>query len=55
MAGTGVGALFGDGSDGDDTIEDPTTLTRDTYYDDLTVAAGERSIPAGTGSSSRGR
>lgn len=31
-----VGA-FGDGSDGDVTISSPTTLTRNMYYDDLTV------------------
>lgn len=31
-----IGA-FGDGSDGDVTISSPTTLTRDMYYDNLTV------------------
>ena len=31
--------LFGDGSDGDVTISGSTTLTRDMYYDDLTIAA----------------
>jgi hypothetical protein len=29
--------LYGDGSDGDVTIAAPTTLTRDMFYDDLTV------------------
>lgn len=30
---------FGDGSDGDVTISTPTTLTRDMYYDNLTVTS----------------
>ena len=33
----GVSFEFGDGSDGDVTISSPTTLTRDMYYDNLTV------------------
>jgi len=32
-------ALFGDGSDGDATISSPTSLTSDTFYDDLTVSS----------------
>jgi hypothetical protein len=40
-AGIGVDALFGNGSDGDETISSATTLTRDMYYRNLTVAAGQ--------------
>jgi hypothetical protein len=40
-AGVGVDALFGNGSDGDVTISGATTLTRDMYYRNLTVAAGQ--------------
>ena len=43
--GTGVDAMFGDGSDGDVTVNGATTLSRDTYYDDLTIAAGETLDP----------
>lgn len=35
----GLGELTGDASDGDVTIAGTTTLTRDMYYDNLTVAA----------------
>lgn len=46
-------AGFGDGSDGDVTISSPTTLSRDMYYDDLTVndvltTAGWRIFVKGT-------
>jgi hypothetical protein len=37
--GAGVGALYGDGSDGDATISTSTTLTRDTYYRNLTISS----------------
>lgn len=40
-AGVGLDALFGDGSDGDVTISSATTLARDMYYRNLTVAAGQ--------------
>lgn len=33
-------AFFGDGSDGDVTISSNTSLTRDMYYDDLTIQTG---------------
>lgn len=33
-------AIFGDGSDGDVTISTSTTLTRDMFYNNLTLAAG---------------
>ena len=36
-AGDTADALYGDGSDGDQTIASNTTLNRDTYYHDLTV------------------
>jgi hypothetical protein len=39
-AGTTVDALFGSGSDGDGALSGSTFLTRDTYYDDLTLAPG---------------
>ena len=42
-----VDALYGDGSDGDVTINVNTTLTRDTYYDDLTVEPGKTLNPGG--------
>lgn len=38
---------FGDGSDGDVVISGNTTLTRDMYYDDLTVDSGITLSPAG--------
>ena len=50
--GADVNRLTGDGSDGDVAINGATTLSRDTYYDDLTVAAGQTLDPAATGSSS---
>jgi hypothetical protein len=40
-AGVGLDMLFGNASDGDVTISSPTTLTRDMYYRNLTVAAGQ--------------
>jgi hypothetical protein len=40
-AGVGLDALFGNASDGDVTISSATTLTRDMYYRNLTVAAGQ--------------
>jgi len=40
-AGVGLDTLFGNASDGDVTISSPTTLTRDMYYRNLTVAAGQ--------------
>lgn len=42
----GVG-FFGDGSDGDVTISSPTSLTRDMFYDNLTVEAAQTLNPAG--------
>lgn len=39
--------LFGDGSDGDVVISGNTTLTRDMFYDDLTVNVGIILNPAG--------
>jgi hypothetical protein len=39
--GVGIDALFGDGSDGDVTISSATTLSRDMYYHNLTIAAGQ--------------
>jgi hypothetical protein len=38
--GAGVASLFGDGSDGDVTIDSETELSRDMYYDDLTLGPG---------------
>jgi hypothetical protein len=46
-AGSAAGGLFGDGSDGDVTITGPTTLTRDMYYHDLTINAGQTLNPGG--------
>jgi hypothetical protein len=40
QAGTGLGAIFGDGSDGNVTISTNTTLTQDMYYDNLTLDPG---------------
>jgi hypothetical protein len=45
-AGIGVDTLFGNGSDGNVTISSATTLTRDMYYRNLTVAPGQ-SLDAG--------
>ena len=39
-AGATVGALFGSGADGDETIESRITLDGDTYFDDLTLEPG---------------
>jgi hypothetical protein len=39
-AGVGVDALFGDGSDGTATITADTTLVRDEYYAELSIAPG---------------
>ncbi|HYJ92112.1 MAG TPA: hypothetical protein VEV84_12435 [Pyrinomonadaceae bacterium] len=45
---SGFGAgLFGDGSDGDVTIAGATTLTRDMYYHNLTINAGQTLNPGG--------
>ncbi len=38
--GVGIDALFGNGSDGTQTISTATTLTRDMYYSNLTLAPG---------------
>ena len=46
-AGIGLGGVFGDGSDGDATIAAATTLSRDMYYDNLTIAPGIRLNPGG--------
>ena len=43
---TGI-SVFGDGSDGDVTISTNTSLTRDMYYDDLTINAGVTLSPSG--------
>jgi hypothetical protein len=40
-AGIGLDTLFGNGSDGDVTISSTTTLTRDMYYRNLTIAPGQ--------------
>jgi hypothetical protein len=45
--GVGVNAIFGSGVDADVTISAPTTLTRDMYYDDLTIASGQTLNPGG--------
>jgi Collagen triple helix repeat (20 copies) len=47
LTGSGVDALFGDGSDGDVTINGATTLSRDMYYRNLTVADGQTLNPGG--------
>lgn len=39
-AGATVGALFGSGVDGDETIDSRVTLEADAYFDDLTLAPG---------------
>ncbi len=46
-AGPGVNGIFGTGADGSQTIASDTTLTRDTYYQGLTVAPGVTLNPAG--------
>jgi hypothetical protein len=43
----GISSLFGDGSDGDQTIATDTTLDRDTYYHDLTIAPDTTLNPGG--------
>jgi len=45
--GGGASPLFGDGSDGDVTITAGTTLTRDMYYHNLTINAGQTLNPGG--------
>jgi hypothetical protein len=39
--------VFGDGSDGDATISSATALSRDMYYDNLTIATGQTLNPNG--------
>lgn len=39
-AGPVAAGFFGDGSDGDQSLSGTTTLSRDTFYDDLTLADG---------------
>jgi hypothetical protein len=46
-SGVGIDAMFGDGSDGSVTISTARTLTRDMYYQDLTIAAGQTLNPGG--------
>ena len=43
----GVRALFGDGSDGNKTLSGTTTLTRDMYYNNLTLAPSAVLAPNG--------
>jgi len=45
--GVGINGIFGDGADGDVTIAANTTLTRDSYYHDLTVGSGVTLNPGG--------
>jgi hypothetical protein len=45
--GVGINGIFGNGADGNDTIAANTTLTRDTYYHDLTVGSGVTLNPGG--------
>jgi hypothetical protein len=45
--GVGIDALFGDGSDGNVEISSDTTLTRDMYYNSLTIDAGVTLNPGG--------
>lgn len=45
--GVGINGIFGNGADGSATIAANTTLTRDTYYRDLTVGAGVTLNPGG--------
>lgn len=47
LAGIGIDGIFGSGADGSQTIAANTTLTRDTYYGDLTVAPGITLNPGG--------
>jgi hypothetical protein len=44
---TGATVLFGSGTDGDFTVASHTTLSRDMYYDDLTIAPGQTLSPNG--------
>ncbi len=46
-AGVGVNGIFGNGADGSQTITADSTLTRDMYYDDLTVDSGVTLNPGG--------
>jgi hypothetical protein len=49
-AGTGLStadSMFGDGSDGNVTIAVDTTLTRDMYYNNLTINVGVKLLPDG--------
>jgi hypothetical protein len=46
-AGVGIDRLFGNGADGNQTITANTSLTRDTYYHDLTVSSGVTLNPGG--------
>jgi hypothetical protein len=45
--GVGVNGIFGNGADGDQTLSSNTTLTRDTYYNNLTINAGVILNPGG--------
>jgi hypothetical protein len=45
--GVGINGIFGNGVDGNQTIAVNTTLTRDTYYDNLTVGSGVTLNPGG--------
>src|SRR5665213_275512 len=45
--GVGINGIFGNGADGNQTIAANTTLTRDTYYDNLTVGSGVTLNPGG--------
>jgi hypothetical protein len=45
--GAGINGIFGNSADGNQTIGAKTTLTRDTYYGDLTVASGVTLNPGG--------
>jgi hypothetical protein len=47
VAGIGISGIFGSGADGSQTITASTTLTRDMYYDDLTVGPGVTLNPGG--------
>jgi len=46
-AGAAPSGVFGDGSDGNQAVSADTTLSRDTYYRDLTVAPGVTLDPGG--------
>src|SRR4051812_9209954 len=45
--GIGIDGIFGNHADGDQTIAADTTLTRDTYYGDLTLGPGVTLNPGG--------